>query len=323
MPERNVGQLPLYPSSRTSAEWNQVDVAVRNNSFFSACIEDERLLAALQKLVDIAIDEGWSVGGFIDEALIMLDGIAADPETKGDAIFEDDFKRLYDIERLRLIYLTQKKLSSGYSNFCEAFEPFQLQMYPAWEFRRQPGAREEYKRRDHVTHEGQIKLKTDLKFWLLRNREDIGGFGNPYGPWGFNSWMREIPVPRDKVEKMGLLKPGEKLTVPPEYSKWGIADALKQMGSAGVSDLSDEQQDNVIDRCKDEDISVTRTDDNHLQVTPDPNNKNEPLVQLEEATLEEWAQQEVERMLEDAMNEAERMINANLEALLREAEETM
>jgi hypothetical protein len=87
--------------------------------------------------------------------------------------------------------------------------------------------------------------------------------------------------------------------------------------------LSDEQQDNVIDRCKDEDISVTRTDDNHLQVTPDPNNKNEPLVQLEEATLEEWAQQEVERMLEDAMNEAERMINANLEALLREAEETM
>jgi hypothetical protein len=316
MPERNVGQLPLYPSSRTSAEWNQVDVAVRNNSFFSACIEDERLLAALQKLVDIAIDEGWSVGGFIDEALRMLEDIAADPETKDDAIFEDNFKRLYDVERLRLIYTTQRELSAGYKNFTNAFKPANLWDYPAWEFRRQQGAIEKYKRPDHVQHEGQIRLKTDIKFWLMRNREDIGGFGNPYGPWGFNSWMREIRVPREKAEKMGLLKPGEKLTVPPEYSKWGITDALKKMGSSGVSDLSDEQQEKVIDRCKNEDISVTKTDDNHLQVTPDPSNKNEPLVQLEEATLEEWAQQEAEHMMQEALAEAEKMLYMNLDELL-------
>lgn len=309
MPERNVGQLPLYPSSKTSADWGEVDAAVRNNAFFSACIEDERLLSALQKLVAQATDEGWSVGTFVDEALQMLDNIALDPETRGDETFQDNFNRLYDVERLRLIYLTQKQLSAGYRNFAEAFEPFQLQMYPAWEFRRQPGAREQYKREDHVKHEGEVRLKTDLKFWLLRNREDIGGFGNPFGPWGFNSWMREISVPREKVEQMGLLKPGERLTIPPEYAKWGIGKTLQDIGSAGVSDLTDEQKQTVVDRCKDEGVTVTQPDDNHLQVTPDKDNESDPLVKIELAELEDWATQEVNNMMEEARKQLDQLSN--------------
>lgn len=292
--ERNVSELQLYPSSKTSAEWSTVSAAVRNNSFFSACVEDERLLGGLQELISKALDEGWSVGGFIDEALIMLDNIAADPDVEQDEEFQKSFEQLYDVERLKLIFVTQRDLSSGYKAFCEAFDPMQLQAYPAWEFYRQAGAKEENKRRDHVKHEGVAKLKTDIKFWLARNHPDIGGFGNPYGPWGFYSWMRVRRIPRKKAEELGLIKPGEKVTVPPEYAEWGLTQALKKQGQAGVTDLNEEQKQNVVDRCEEKDINVTEPEPDKLQVTPEPDNTDDPLNQLDEATIDAWTQQELD-----------------------------
>lgn len=296
MPERVVGQLQLFPSSKSSAEWSMVSAAVRNNAFFSACIEDERLLSALQKLVDKAVENGWSVGGFIDEALQELDKIALDPEARQNETFEDSFNTLYDVERLRLIYMTQMQLASGYSSFCEAFEPFRLNAFPAWKFHRQPGAKEQNKRHDHVQHEGEIRLKTDILFWLARNRHEIGGFGNPYGPWGFNSWMRELPVHRDQAEKLGLIAPGEKLSVPPALAEWNLPQAIQQVGKQGVSDLTPEQRQNVITRCADEGITVAQPTENTLQVVPSPDTPDEPLAALEAALMDAWVTQQVQEI---------------------------
>lgn len=300
MPERVVGQLQLFPSSRTSAEWATVSAAVRNNAFFSACIEDERLLSALQKLVDQAVENGWSVGSFIDEALQELDKIALDPEARQNEEFEENLKTLYNSERLRLIYLTQMQLSNGYRLFCEAFDPYKLNVYPAWKFHRQPGAKEQNKRPDHVQHQGEIRLKTDIEYWLARNRSEIGGFGNPYGPWGFNSWMRELPVDREKAEKIGLLKRGEKISVPTALAEWNLPQAIQQVGKQGVSDLTPEQRQNVITRCADEGITVAQPTENTLQVVPSPDTPNEPLAALEAALIDDWVTQQVQEIAEQS-----------------------
>ena len=300
MPERVVGQLPLFPSSRTSAEWSMVSAAVRNNAFFSACIEDERLLSALQKLVDKATENGWSVGGFIDEALQELDRIALDPETRKNETFREDFEALYNSERLRLIYLTQMQLTHGYSLFCESFDPYELNAYPAWKFHRQPGAKEQYKRHDHVQHQGEIRLKTDIEYWLARNRFEIGGFGNPYGPWGFNSWMRELPVERDQAEKLGLLSPGEKLSIPPALAEWNLPQAIQQVGKQGVSDLSPEQRQNVITRCADKGITVAQPTENTLQVAPVSDSPDDPLAALDAAVVDAWVTQQVQEIAEQS-----------------------
>lgn len=297
--ERRITELTLYPSANTTADWNTVSAAVRNNSFFSACVEDERLLGALQKLVGEAAENGWSVGGFIDEALQMLDAIALDPTTTKDDTFKKSFEILYDVERLRLIYMTQWALSDGYHSFQNAFSPYQLYAYPAWEFHRQPGAKEENKRSDHVQHEGEIRLKTDIAYWLDRNRPEIGGFGNPYGPWGFNSWMRELPVDREKAVALGLLQEDEKLTVPPELAEWGLPQAIKQIGKAGVADLSEEQQQNVIKRCHDEGITVqpvqteTESEPAALQVVA---SNDDPMKLLEDAMFDAWILEESRRI---------------------------
>ena len=327
---RNIEALTLYPSAKTSAEWADVSAAVRNNAFFSACIEDERLLAALQQLVAKATEEGWSVGLFLDEALQMLDNIAADTSTKKAETFRDNFEQLYNVERLRLIYLTQRELSAGYFNFQNAFSPYQLYAYPAWKFHRQPGAKEQNKRADHVQHEGEVRLKTDIAYWLDRNRAEIGGFGNPYGPWGFNSWMRELPVRRRDAEAMGLVKRGEKLSIPPALAEWGLQQAIQQTGQASVPDLTNEQQQRVVDRCAQEGIKVVPKEPeqskpvapqpvrptpptqpakplppqgNTLQVVPNPDNPNDPLTRLEEATTDAWLNEEAQRI--DSMGESE------------------
>lgn len=304
--QRRVRDLRLSPSAHTTAGWQGVSAAVRNTSFFSACVEDVRILAALQELVDRAIQNGWSVTSFVEHALNMLDDIRLEryPGSEGrehGQEFDDSFDILYDINRLRLIYQTQRDLANGFRQFVEDFDPFELQVYPAWEFVRQPGAKEENKRTDHVKHEGAIRLKTDLPFWLARNSPDQGGFGNPYGPWGFNSWMRVFPVDRETAEAMGLIKPGERLQIPAEYAEWNIGNVIQNIGTASVTDLLPEQRQSVVDRCEEEGITVQEEDDT-LHVVPgdDP---QDPLNVLEEENLDDWVQREMDRL--NGMSEEE------------------
>lgn len=315
--QRRVSDLKLSPSANTTAGWQGVSAAVRNTSFFSACVEDERILAALQQLVDKAVNEGWSVSAFIDEALYMLDDIrlgrypGSEDRERGEE-FDKSYDILYDVNRLRLIYLTQMQLAAGFRQFVEDFDPFELQVYPAWEFYRQPGAKEQYKRTDHVKHEGFIRLKTDLKFWLARNSPDQGGFGNPYGPWGFNSWMRTYPIERERAEELGLIKPGERLQIPVEYEEWNIRNVIQNIGTASVVDLLPEQRQNVVDRCEEEGITVEEEDDK-LHVVPG-NDPNDPLNIIDEESAEDWLRREMEDMSEeDILNEilnGEMLLNA-------------
>lgn len=296
-PLRTVRNLKLYPSSATSADWHTVSAAVRNTSFFSACVEDERLLGALKKLVEVATEEKWSPTSFIDKAMTMLENVRLEQAKEGiTEEFEDSYERLYNQNRLRLIYRTQREMADGYRLFVEAFEPLYLNAYPAWRFTRQAGAKEANKRPDHVQHEGEVRLKTDIKYWLDRNRADIGGFGNPYAPWGFNSWMRSIEVDRDKAEALGLVKPGEKLQVPPEYAEWNIATSLRQMGSASVADLEPEQRETIVERCKEENISVDiNMEEETLQIVPSEDH-SDPISELEEQSFEEWIIEEEARI---------------------------
>lgn len=275
-PERRVRDLTLMPSSDDTAAWqNKVSPQVRNSAFFSARVEDERLLAALQQLVDQAVENGWSVTSFVEEALKMLDAIRLQSGEQDEA-FRESFDILYDINRLRLIYRTQKELAAGFRQFVEDFDEFELQVYPAWEFYRQEGAKEQNKRPDHIKHEGAIRLKTDIDFWLARNSPDQGGFGNPYGPWGFNSWMRTRPVDRETAEKLGLIKPGERLTVPAEYAPWNINNAIKQLSTTSVVDLDDDQRQRVIDDCDEEGIDVVEDPDEGTMYVPEPETEPEP-----------------------------------------------
>lgn len=297
-PIEHVGKLKLYPSARTSAEWNMVDPAVKATSFFSACVEDERVLAGLQSVVQQAMEEGMSMQDFVDEALSMLDFIRIEPpdDAEEKKRFKFSIDTLYNPKRLRLIYRTQEQLAHGYKAFCEAFDPEWLDMFPAWEFVRQPGAVESQKRPDHVKHEGAIELKTNLQFWLDRNSFDQGGFGNPYGPWGFNSWMRTFDVDRETAEALGLIAPGEAVQVPAELAEWNLPNMLKQAGSTSTKELDDAALESIWRKCEKEGIGVEwQADVEVLSIAP---TKGSALGKLSSDTFDAWMNEDLSKLFE-------------------------
>lgn len=302
MPEvkQHVRRLKLFPSAKDSAEWNQVDAAVRATSFFSACVEDERVLRGLQGMVQAAMEEGMSMQEFVTEALNMLDFIRleapeGEDEKKG---FKYSIDTLYSPERLRLIYRTQEQLAHGYADFCAAYEPEWLDEFPAWQFVRQPGAKEDQKRPDHVAHEGDIRLKTDLQYWLDRNSYDQGGFGNPYPPFGFNSWCRVFDVDRETCEMLGLLKPGDKVKPPKELADWNLPGVLQQLGTAGMAELDAVAVDSIVERCQEVGVPLTRVKMQGQEQLQVDMYADGVLGDLTELAFEQWLNDDLSDLIE-------------------------
>lgn len=295
---KHVGGLALYPSSRETAwdsfDWSLVDPAVRQVSFFSAKVEDAHVLGALQKMVEQAMREGVSVQEFIRRAYLMLDEIRLHPPEDGQARQKqrESVDVLYNSNRLRLIFRTQEALAAGYRTFLEAFEPWRLRMQPGWKFYRQPGAK--IKRQDHVDNQGKIRLKTDWEWWLDRNSPDFGGFGNPYPPFGFNSWMRVKGVSRELCERIGLLRPGEEVEVPWELAQWNLPSAIEAMGRASVKGMEEDIIDGIVKECAEDGVQVARAGD-ELHVVP---GDGDGLSELNDAFIDQLVQDEL-----DALNE--------------------
>lgn len=262
-------KLKLAPSLRTAAEWAELEPAARAGLMFSARVADARLLAEIQAMVQQALEEGMSAQDFVMYArrrLRMIKDAAGVPYNGADEreswseeereAYENDVSNIDSIARLKLILRTQSRLASGVREFQQQFEPFWVEMYPGMRFIRQPGAKEEYKRPLHVAHEGEVHLKTDIAFWLAMNDPAIGGFGNPYPPFGYNSWCWWEPVSRAECEALGLLKPGQKLIIPPALSAWGIGAAVQQLATASVRDLPAVQRARLEQSCEDAGIPL-------------------------------------------------------------------
>lgn len=232
-----------------------------------ACVEDEHLLQAIRNLVVQAVEEGWSQQEWLYRARFMLhalrdadgnpynrSGERAGWSERERRRYEQDVRQLDSLARLKLLLRTQSRLASGYREFCTAFEPFWLEHFPGWRFVRQPGAKT--KRSDHVAHENEVRLKTDMAFWLARNSPGQGGFGNPYPPFGFNSWCWVEPVSREECERLGLLEPGQKVVAPAQLSQWRLPQLLQQRAVASTSGLGDGAVARIRKKCRQQGFDV-------------------------------------------------------------------
>ncbi|MDO5450105.1 MAG: hypothetical protein Q4F30_04345 [Akkermansia sp.] len=237
-------ELEPVPSPMRTEEWAMVEPAARNGAFFSAGVEEAHLLDALHGFMDQAISEGLSQQEFITRMKEWLSE-NINPETGRPYIdpeereamtpeerekYERDVRNIDSAVRLKLIFRTQAEMASGWKQFRDEMAPERLQKYPGWEFYRKPGAKTF--RKDHVAHQGEIRLKTDFDYWMARNSADQGGFQNPFPPFGFNSFMWVLPVDRDECEELGLLQPGEPAPMPDaRYEPW-LGTAAQPAGQA-------------------------------------------------------------------------------------------
>lgn len=253
---RNLFRRKEAPSGMTSREWQSVAPAIRQRAFFSATIANAKVLKNYKKMLldqmEGATEEvvspfgvrsiAYKETGLADFKLrardfLIKEGLASEADFKGGG---GSVKNIASSARLQLIYNTNIEQANELAQYIRRVsDPQIINRWPAARFFRRPGAI--IKRPRHVEAEGEIRRWDDFDFWLFQNGEDIGGFGVPWGPFGFNSYMIQQPVSRAVAEKLGLVQPGERV-MPPDLSRFGVTlpQKLRQGVKADLDDVPDD-----------------------------------------------------------------------------------
>jgi hypothetical protein len=208
------------PEEWDSADWAAERPAVRVRSFFSSRVESARFLDRAQGLIfdylakvrdDVTTPDGEKttalrVGGREDFVMLMRrfmieEGMARPEEFQ--RVNQGDLEDIRSVSRLRLIFDTNVRQAYGYGQWRQGMKPAVRRAFPAARFVRVRGVLEPRPR--HAAHEGEVRLKTDMDWWAkYQNDPEIGGFGVPWGPYGFYSGMGQEDVPRDEAKRLGL-----------------------------------------------------------------------------------------------------------------------
>ena len=216
------------PSEWSAADWAAEKPAVRVRSFISSRVESARFLDRAQGMIfdylakvreEVTTPEGEKttalrVGGREDFVMLMrrfmIEEGMAEPE-EFQSVNQKDVEDLRSVSRLRLIFDTNVRQAYGYGQWKQGIKPAVRRAFPAARLVRMRGVLEPRPR--HAAHEGEVRLKTDLDWWArYQNDQRIGGFGVPWGPYGFHSGMGQEDVSRAEAKRLGLPVDSEEAT---------------------------------------------------------------------------------------------------------------
>jgi hypothetical protein len=212
----------IVPSRANSAQWRQIDVALRERSFFSARVESARVLQSMRDYMEEYLrvsryaPTSQGPGALVSQGraefvadmreLAIREGLGnIDPETGriNPIIKESDLTDIRSISRLQLIFDTQTESAQEFGYWQQGQDPDILDVFPAQQFIRVRPVK--IPRSYHQAAEGSIRRKDDLPFWLSLNRD----FGVPWGPWGFGSGMGVEDVDRNEAIAAGVIREGD------------------------------------------------------------------------------------------------------------------
>ena len=207
------------PGDWDSASWQAQEADFRNKAFFSAKVENARFLDRAQaalfddmaKVMEtITLPDGTTTtalrtSGRAHFVQQMQDFMVAEGMTTEDEFRDVNPNNIRDIRssaRLRLIFDTNTRQAFGYGQWKQGMTPAALSAFPAARLIRVRGVKEPRPR--HQAAIGEVLLKTDPRWAEFHNAKEIGGFGVPWGPYGFNSGVSQEPVSRSEARKLGL-----------------------------------------------------------------------------------------------------------------------
>lgn len=228
--ERLAERAPVASAMRTR-EWAGVPLALRERAFFSAGVDDARLLGGMRERIGRALDlTGRDAGAaFESRAQFVAEMRAALGAAPGDS------RALTDISsrrRLELIYDMNVEEAYEFGRHQAGQDPALLEAFPARELVRVEDRRD---RRDWMDRwiraggplpEGRMAARRDDPVWVRISR-----FGRPYPPFDFGSGMGVEDLDRDEAEALGLIGPGETVEASPrEYNQNLEARAPEEAG---------------------------------------------------------------------------------------------
>ena len=222
----------IVPIAASSATWANVPAEMRESAFFSAGVNNARVLSAaydkIQKELNLLKVDGshYDAGRFIAE---MKDELAR----FGYATDKSSITELASSARLKLIHDMAIEEAHGYAGYVNGQDENSLSVFPAQELVRKE---DRENKRDWIQRwqdcggqlcgergDRMVALKTD-PIWAAISR-----FGRPWPPFDFNSGMGLRNISQREAVKLGLIKNGERVKPDPDNSfiKPRSADAFK------------------------------------------------------------------------------------------------
>ena len=207
------------PAEWAAADWQEQEPDFRNQAYFSANVENARFLDRSHGLIfDFMVKTTEQIpqpDGSVKVALktagrehfvkrmrdfMIAEGMAKPEEFK--SVNQKDVKDIRSLSRLRLIFDTNVRQAYGFGQWKQGMKPAVLRAFPAARLIRDRGVSEPRPR--HQENLGEVLLKTDPRWAEFHNDPLIGGFGVPWGPYGFNSGVTQEDVDREEAKALGL-----------------------------------------------------------------------------------------------------------------------
>lgn len=212
---RKTSTLPM-----SSAEWANIEPAIREKCFFSARVSNAEVLGKMRELIGKALDDTKrnpnqahvSKDKFISEMKSYL-------KSKGYAMGGTALTDITSRKRLGLIYQMNVDEAREYGRYVRGQDPELLEAFPAWEFtriehRRVP--RTDWERRFRVAGgkviNGRMVALKSSDVWTNLSR-----FGRPYPPFDFGSGMGVVDIERSDAIKLGLIPDDEPADEIPDF----------------------------------------------------------------------------------------------------------
>lgn len=212
----------LLTSPMTSKEWEGVRAGIKDRAFFSARVEEARILAEARKACS-EIAEGNLSASEARRNIRRILSAVGHPETDNPA---ESLRNLSSKTRLNLILEQNVRSARGYVQWKNGTTDGALAAFPAQELVRLYTAK---KPRDWVERWSQaggklfggrmIALKSD-PIWTRISR-----FGHPWPPFDFGSKMGVEDVSRSESIRLGLLS--EDSPPPKLQEERGLNDGLE------------------------------------------------------------------------------------------------
>jgi len=238
---RRLGKKKPVARRLSSKQWAAMPTQIRERAYFTANVESMKFLNRSKKMMKdylsgaremVTTPDGRRVSALkkTSRADFVYEMQKLAKETglgnvlpPGEDMSRDLITRMKDIaseSRLNLIFDTQTQQAQSYGYYKQGQDPAILDAYPAQKFIR--AEQRKVPRPLHKSNRNEVRRKDDMEFWLRMNDQSIGGFGVPFGPWGFNSGMDVEDVRRDKAIQMGLIQKNEQVLPPDDTFNKGL-----------------------------------------------------------------------------------------------------
>ncbi|MBQ7251283.1 MAG: hypothetical protein IJS32_01630 [Kiritimatiellae bacterium] len=215
----------LVGSKLGTAGWDNVAANLRDRAFFSAKVEDARILHAARQMCAEVAEGKRSPSEFRRDMRALL---ARMGHPKGNGGLTD----LYSQRRLDVLRETNVQQARGYAQHLEGTTEGALLAFPAQELLRLEDR--EHPRNWEARWQAaggrffdggrMIALKGD-PIWTKISR-----FGTPWPPFDFNSGMGVEDIDRDEAVELGLIAEDDP---PPEVPDFGFNDDLEAVVDFG------------------------------------------------------------------------------------------